>query len=115
MRIQALKEANRLWLLEGFVTVFAARAALLGSAPPQVEKLLGVIGGAKFQGWYRGGAYCEHVMNTVRRMQFHAVYGPEEGEKRWKDWYRDCKSRAGAPPPPHPSRRPRAPCPARPG
>ena len=96
---QALKEESRLWVLQGLVEVFAARAALLGSAPPQVEKLLGMVGGAKFLGWYVGGAYCEAVMRTVRRMQFINAYGQEEGERRWWAWYTGCKSSAGAAPP----------------
>ena len=77
------------------MAVFAARAALLGSTPPQVEKLLGMVGGAKFMGWYKGGAYCEAVMRTVRRMQYINAYGQEEGERRWWAWYIGCKRGRG--------------------
>ena len=90
---------SRLWVLEGLVEVFAVRAALLGSASPQVEKLLSMVGGAKCVGWYTCGAYCEAVMRTVRRMQFIAAYGQEEGERRWWEWYIKCKQSAGAAPP----------------
>ena len=95
MSWQAMKEVTRLWQLEGLASVYAARSALLGSAPPKVEKLLEVIGGAPFKGWYRGGAYCEAVMKTTRLMQFTALYGSVDGKKRWQDWYTDCKVRAG--------------------
>ena len=94
-RSQAMKEETRLWVLEGLVTVYAARAALLCCPPPLVDKLLGVIGGAPLKKWYKGGAYCEAVMKTVRRAQFRAVYGDDDGDKRWRQWYKDCKSRAG--------------------
>ena len=90
-----MKEETRLWVLEGLVTVYVARAALLGCPPPLVDKLLGVIGGAPVQKWYKGGAYCEAVMKTVRRTQFRAVYGDDDGDKRWRQWYKDCKSRGG--------------------
>ena len=91
-----MKPGTRLWLLEGFVAVKAALAALLGSAPPQVDKLLEIVGGVPFKLWYRGGAYCEAVMNTTRRFQFRALYGDKEGDKLWRVWYTSCKSRAGA-------------------
>ena len=77
--------------------VFAVRAALLGSAAPQVDKLLGMVGVAKFVGFYTNGAYCEAVMKTVRRMQFINAYGQEDGERRWWEWYITCKKSAGAP------------------
>ena len=95
---QAMKEETRLWILEGLVAVHAARAALLGSAPPLVDKLLTIVGGEERKGvkGYKGGAYCEAVMKTARRAQFRAVYGDDEGDKRWKEWYIGCKQRAGA-------------------
>ena len=118
---QALQEETRLWVLEGLVAVFSARAALLGSAPPQVVKLIGIVGGAKKKpekkGWYTSGAYCEAVMKTTRRYQFIAVHGPDDGERLWQEWYKGCKLRAGAsqssrrsrPPPSRTTPRPAAP------
>ena len=91
-----MKPGTRLWLLKGLVTVKAALAALLGSAPPLVDTLLGLIGGDKLAGWYKGGAYCEAVMTTARRLQFRAVYGNKKGDELWRVWYTSCKSRAGA-------------------
>ena len=88
-----------MWVLEGLVAVFAARAALLDYLPPQVDKLIGIVGGAKKspekKGWYTSGAYCEAVMKTTRRWQFIAVHGKTNGELLWQRWYTDCKQYAG--------------------
>ena len=89
-----------MWVLEGLVAVFTARAALLDCLPPQVDKLIGIVGGAKKKpgkkGWYTSGAYCESVMKTTRRVQFIMVHGKRDGDLLWQRWYRECKSRASA-------------------
>jgi hypothetical protein len=97
---QMLREESRLWVLEGGVKVHAVLAALLGATPPDVDKLLGLIVDTPHVGWIsrnNAGAYAEAVMKTVRRMQYHHVYGPEVGEKKWAAYYYGAKSRAGEP------------------
>ena len=92
----ALKSESRLWVLEGGVHVYSLQAAIMGTTPPQVEKLIGLIDASPHKLWFRGGAYAEAVMKTVRRMQYHTLYGVEEGEKKWADYYYGAKKRAGA-------------------
>ena len=84
-----------MWVLEGLVTVSAARAALLDLPPPRVNNLLSMVGGVKDAGWYTSGARIEAYMKTARRMQFYAAYGPTEGEAKWLVYYTNAKGKGG--------------------
>jgi hypothetical protein len=95
---QALKRANRLWLLAGLVDLFSALAALQKRPALDAEQLLLIVGPDKLEGgrgWYTSGAYCESVMRGARRLQFRALFGTSEGDLKWQQWYRECKQRAG--------------------
>jgi hypothetical protein len=96
---QALKRANRLWLLRGLVEVYSALAALLHRPPLNAEQLIMLLGADKLEGkrsgWYSSGAYCESVMRGARLFQFRALYGYKKGYTEWQKWYTDCKRRGG--------------------
>jgi len=84
---QALKQESRAWVAVGIAETRAVLADLLNIPRPDCTAMREVIATVKHVGWYKGGAAIGAYCRTVRRMQFHHVYGAADGEKRWRDWY----------------------------
>ena len=93
LRKRGLRYASRLKLAAGVAATAAPLRALLQLPPLPAARLLAMLNVGS-QGGSRGGAFFEASMKQ-RKWAFVAVYGEEEGLKRWAQWYYGKKRKGG--------------------